>query len=51
MQVIQDLDTKKPSILFADQVLTFIKKVECEDKWLREKWSHQEEWAREELVS
>jgi hypothetical protein len=49
--VIQDLDSKKPSILFADVLMKFIKKVEGEDKWLREKWSQQEEWPKEELVS
>jgi hypothetical protein len=48
-KIIQDLDSKKPCILFADQLLSFIKKVESEGGWMREKWSHQDEWTKEEI--
>jgi len=48
--VIQDLDTKRPSIQFVDQLLTFIKKAQTNEKqWLCEAWSNQEEWEKEEL--
>jgi hypothetical protein len=48
--VIQDLDTKRPSIQFVDQLLTFIKKAQTNEKqWLCETWSNQEEWEKEEL--
>ena len=49
-KVIQDLDTKRPSIQFVDQLLTFIKKAQTNEKqWLCETWSNQEEWEKEEL--
>jgi hypothetical protein len=42
------LDTKKPSILFADHLLNFIKNSDKE--WFLEKWSCQEEWDKDQLT-
>ena len=36
-------------MLMFNVLLSFIKKVESEGGWMREKWSHQDEWTKEEI--
>jgi hypothetical protein len=47
VQVIQDLDEKKPTIMFTDTILKFLNNTP--EGWYVTKWSHQEEWPKDVL--